>query len=349
MQETESRVLVPLGACQRFSTAYWITSSARCSSDCGIVSPSALAVLRLMTSSKRLGRSTARSAGLDTDTLPRIGEHWAVGHKTTSQGEGAKHGNGRKPVRSRKVGDRSRGREHERGRKDNDRVDASALGSSEGLVEILRFPNLENLEPYCQGLRCSLDGFHLRRRGRRIPQGSDANIRYWRDLLHEFQPLPHQLREIEEYAGDVPAWPREAGDISTFHGVAFEIYRDNGERTGRILRLPERLWPDGEDRLDLESNQLGREGGQASVAAASILPLNGDVLPFNVTGLPKTLKKRREERSELIGSGLIHENANPPDRPRLRLRLGRERRGEEHCTRACQERAAVYHWLPPLS
>jgi hypothetical protein len=33
------------------------------------------------------------------------------------------------------------------GREDNDRVDARALGSSEGLVEILRLPNLKNLEP----------------------------------------------------------------------------------------------------------------------------------------------------------------------------------------------------------
>ena len=65
------------------------------------------------------------------------------------------------------------------------------------------------------------------------------------------------------------------------------------------------------------------------MAAASILPLNGDVLPFNVTGLPKTLKKRREERNELIGSGLIHENANPPDRHRLRLRLSGDRRKNE--------------------
>ena len=40
-----------------------ITSSARDSSDCGIVSPSALAVLRLMTSSNFVGCSMGRSAG----------------------------------------------------------------------------------------------------------------------------------------------------------------------------------------------------------------------------------------------------------------------------------------------
>src|SRR5215468_949370 len=45
-------------------TDHWITSSARWSIDGGIVSPSALAVLRLMTSRYRDGCSIGRSAGL---------------------------------------------------------------------------------------------------------------------------------------------------------------------------------------------------------------------------------------------------------------------------------------------
>ena len=43
---------------------HWISSSARPSSDGGIVSPSALAVLRLITSSNFVGCSTGRSPGL---------------------------------------------------------------------------------------------------------------------------------------------------------------------------------------------------------------------------------------------------------------------------------------------
>ena len=43
---------------------HWITWSARCSNDDGMVSPSALAVLRLMTSSNFVGCSIGRSAGL---------------------------------------------------------------------------------------------------------------------------------------------------------------------------------------------------------------------------------------------------------------------------------------------
>src|SRR2546425_1064139 len=45
------------------SCRHWITSSARKSSDCGIVRPSALAVLRLMTSSNFVGCSNGRSPG----------------------------------------------------------------------------------------------------------------------------------------------------------------------------------------------------------------------------------------------------------------------------------------------
>jgi hypothetical protein len=44
---------------------YWITSSARSSSECGIVSPRALAALRLINSSNLVGCSTGRSAGLE--------------------------------------------------------------------------------------------------------------------------------------------------------------------------------------------------------------------------------------------------------------------------------------------
>jgi hypothetical protein len=49
---------------ERAAVDHWITSSARPSSDGGMVRPSALAVLRLMTSSNFVGCSTGRSAGL---------------------------------------------------------------------------------------------------------------------------------------------------------------------------------------------------------------------------------------------------------------------------------------------
>ena len=47
---------------ERSPRGHWMISSARCSKDWGIVSPRALAVLRLMTSSNLVGCSTGRSA-----------------------------------------------------------------------------------------------------------------------------------------------------------------------------------------------------------------------------------------------------------------------------------------------
>ena len=46
------------------ATRYWITSSAVANSVSGMVRPSALAVLRLMTNSNLVGCRTGRSAGL---------------------------------------------------------------------------------------------------------------------------------------------------------------------------------------------------------------------------------------------------------------------------------------------
>jgi hypothetical protein len=57
--------LTPLDArTDRLPPLHSITSSARASSDCGTVRPSALAVLRLMTSSNFVGCSIGKSAGL---------------------------------------------------------------------------------------------------------------------------------------------------------------------------------------------------------------------------------------------------------------------------------------------
>src|SRR5205085_2046592 len=49
---------------KKIAPVHSMTSSARCSSDCGTARPSAFAVFRLMTSSKTVGCRTGRSAGL---------------------------------------------------------------------------------------------------------------------------------------------------------------------------------------------------------------------------------------------------------------------------------------------
>src|SRR5437773_11873158 len=62
--ERRSKEHRPVASEKRAPIHYWITSSARWSSDGGIVRPSALAVLRLIASSNLLGRSTGNSPAL---------------------------------------------------------------------------------------------------------------------------------------------------------------------------------------------------------------------------------------------------------------------------------------------
>src|SRR4029453_1841945 len=80
---------------RRAASGHWITSSARSSTDGGIVTPSALAVLRLMISSNFVGSSTGKSAGLAPLRIRSTGrgasEHLAdigpVGHEPAGTGE----------------------------------------------------------------------------------------------------------------------------------------------------------------------------------------------------------------------------------------------------------------------
>ena len=69
----------------------------------------------------------------------------------------------------------------------------------------------------------------------------------------------------------------------------------------------------------------------AIVLAASILPGYVEVLSLDVSGLSKALPKRCEQRYELIGHRLVHEDAYPPDTPcwLLRLDAGRSREKQQ--------------------
>ena len=73
-QECEERMAASFGLSRQFRSpaghsarsyegVYWMISSARPNTDCGIVRPRAFAVFRLITSSNLVGCSTGRSAG----------------------------------------------------------------------------------------------------------------------------------------------------------------------------------------------------------------------------------------------------------------------------------------------
>src|SRR5204863_3637616 len=95
---------------------YWITSSARSSSDGGIVTPSTLAVLRLMTKSNFVGSSTLRADPWrgGSSNAKKVGQYgivvekngndhklfWDEAHSVNERGEGGK----KKPESGREIG-----------------------------------------------------------------------------------------------------------------------------------------------------------------------------------------------------------------------------------------------------
>jgi hypothetical protein len=117
------------------AVGYWITSSARHNSDGGIVRPSALAVLRLISRSNFVDCSTSRSAGLapleDAVANARAGshEHLRIG----SRGSPEKV---RQLVLQRQLGDEPTVRVKEWPLRRHDRLRAAVRHRLEGTCEI---------------------------------------------------------------------------------------------------------------------------------------------------------------------------------------------------------------------
>src|SRR5262249_23115782 len=99
----------------------------------------------------------------------------------------------------------------------------------------------------------------------------------------------------------------------------------------------------GHDHVYLEAHQLPRQPGKPIEPALAVAGLQDESLPFNVAKFPHPLTERFEKsggRRGTVGSRL----PDPCDLARL-LRVGGERRGEEHRTRASKERAPVHYWI----
>src|SRR5262249_43127524 len=114
---------------------------------------------------------------------------------------------------------------------------------------------------------------------------------------------------------------------------------DDGDRLGGVLGCRYSLRPLGHDDVHFEPDQLDREVGQPVEPTHSGSIVDDDILTLN----PPELAQRLPERVE-VGPRKPPKNPSPTPLPRL-LRLGGEWRGEDHSTRASEERAAVHHWI----
>ena len=187
--------------------AHWISSSARTSNADGMVSPSAFAVLRLMTSSYRLGDSTGQGgrAGAAEDPVDvdgraaeLLGEARRVGHETSQLGELPQRVDARQPVLAGQLGDALSLREQEGVTRRQQRVDAIPDHGRERGSEVVAARHLAELDLHPEGPPGGLVLAQAHRRGGAVQHG------------HAREPGQGLLEELELLAADlgVSCWLR---------------------------------------------------------------------------------------------------------------------------------------------
>src|SRR4029434_4295796 len=99
------------------------------------------------------------------------------------------------------------------------------------------------------------------------------------------------------------------------------------------------------DDVDFHLKEIGHEGGGPFILPLQVPSLNAEISIRDVALLTEALKKGLPDpRAFRIRGGRQPDIAEWWDLRAL-LSLGNERRGEEHRTRASEERAAVHHWM----
>ena len=99
-----------------------------------------------------------------------------------------------------------------------------------------------------------------------------------------------------------------------------------------------------DNHVDSEANQFPRKCGKSIGLTVRPAHFDDDVSPSTQ---PEFSESFRNAAIAIPWSGgRSPQVPDPVDLPRL-LRLGGERRGEEHRTRASEERATVDHWVRP--
>ena len=146
--------------------------------------------------------------------------------------------------------------------------------------------------------------------GRRggIPKDPDPP-RLRQSFRHHLQSLGSELGKQHRRARDVPARPRETGDVSQAHWVGMNREHD-GNRRGRLpSRLDERRrW--GEDHVDMHADKLGRQRGQL-IDVLRPLPFDDDVGALDVAEVTQA-------RPQPLTCGTLERKAQKADARRFR-------------------------------
>ena len=135
----------------------------------------------------------------------------------------------------------------------------------------------------------------------------------------------------------LPPGPREARDKAKRHRVGGEPHH-YGNRARRPLRGDDSWVILRDDDINFESHEFGGEFREPFWSSIGVAHLQGDILPFHVTKLPKSMTEYLKERGILCS----RERCEKPDPIHLsRLGLGGERR-DDNAGEPCEEGSAVH-------
>ena len=122
---------------------------------------------------------------------------------------------------------------------------------------------------------------------------------------------------------------------------------DDGDRGGGLLECAQ-CWPCGDDHVDLETDQLGGQAGEALGPAFATAGLCHEMLSIHVAELAQSAQERVDERGlglgpdHFGGHGSRTQDPDPVDLARG-LGAGGAGHGESPESEAADERAPVHH------
>src|SRR5262245_28274983 len=193
-----------------------------------------------------------------------------------------------------------------------------ANGGERGL-EVIRAPYWNYVKVKAQGLRRDLYRLHRRRLRTIAWIRQDSDVRNpGNGLLEQRKSLPAQLWGEDGQSGDVPARSPQTGDESVLDRAVVGRH-DNGNSARRLLGGSGRDGAGGHDHVDLETDQLGGEVGQAMRFCLRETVDDADLLPLDVAEVAQPTTEGFHPRQV----GRNAEDADPAYLPRL-LRLGKE-------------------------
>src|SRR6266508_1489826 len=200
----------------------------------------------------------------------------------------------------------------------------------------------QHRDPFLRGQRLQAFETELRGLVGGIPQNGESR-QPGDEFPRELNDLGVQVRRLVAEPGDGATGPRETLHQSRLDGTP-QTQQDDGQRLRPLLELERRRGLCRHHQLHIRLEELTDELRVALFAAVRESKLDYQVPALDIAVLAQTVSECREKERGARRGREVSEVTDPMDLSR-RLRLGGERRGEEHRTRACQERAPLHHWM----